>query len=119
MTFFPEEWANKKPGEMVCHKEDDRMDFRPEMLRLGTASQNGKDAHDNGKFDGTLTARQKCASYIDGVFEKKHESQLDAAEYLRSIGHKKASYRGIGQALSGTRKNGSPKVRYGRTWVLI
>jgi len=119
MTFFPYKWANKKPDEMVCHKEDDRMDFRPEMLRLGTQSENIKDAHDNGKYDGTLSERQKCASYIDGVFEKKHESQHDAAEYLRLNGCKKASHGAVGRALNGTNKNGSLKVRYGRTWVLI
>jgi len=119
MTFFPDEWANKKPDEMVLHKEDDKLDFRPEMLRLGTASQNGKDAHDNGKFDGTLSARQKCESYIDGVLEKEHESQLDAAKYLRSIGFDTANNHNIGNALSGTKKDGSPKVRYGRTWVLV
>ena len=119
MTFFPDKWADKKPDEMVCHKEDDRMDFRPEMLYLGTASHNATDAHDNGKFDGTLKARQKCASYKDGVLEEEHESQEAAAEYLRSIGHKKASYVAVGEALSGTKKNGSPKIRYGRTWALI
>jgi len=119
MTFFPDEWANKKPSEMVLHNEDDKLDFRPEMLRLGTRSENGKDAHDNGKYDGTLTARQKCESYIDGVLEKEHESQCDAVEYLRMIGHKKACEGNISHALSGTKKNGSPKIRYGRTWVLV
>jgi len=118
-TFFPEEWANNKPDEMVLHKEDDKLDFRPEMLYLGTASQNAIDAHDNGKHDGTLRARQKCESYIDGVLEKEHESQRDAAEYLRMIGHKKASHKNISEALGGAKKNGSPKVRYGRTWVLV
>jgi len=119
MTFFPDKWANKKPDEMVLHKEDDKLDFRPEMLYLGTRSENGKDAHDNGKHDGTLSARQKCESYIGGVFEKRHESQEAAAEYLRMNGHKKASQESISKALSGTKKNGNPKVRYGRTWVLI
>jgi len=119
MMFFPGEWANKKPDEMVLHNEDDRMDFRPEMLCLGTRSENAKDAHDNGKHDGTLTARQKCASYIGGVLEKEHESQLDAAEYLRMNGCKKAKHNSISMALSGTKKNGSPKVRYGRTWALV
>lgn len=113
MTFFPDEWANKKPGEMVLHKEDDRMDFRPEMLYLGTRSENGKDAHDNGKHDGTLRARQKCASYIDGIFEKNHESQEAAAEYLRSNGFKKAQQGKISMALSGERN-----TVYKRTWVL-
>ena len=119
MTFFPDEWANKKPGEMVCHKEDNKIDFRPEMLYLGTGSMNAKDAHDNGKRDGTLSARQKCASYIDGVLEKEHESQLDAAEYLLSIGCDKACSSSISLALSGKNKNGSLKIRYGRTWALV
>jgi len=118
-TFFPDEWANKKPDEMVLHKEDDKLDFRPEMLRLGTASENAKDAHDNGKYDGTLSERQKCASYIDGILEKKHESQVAAAEYLRSIGFDKADQNSISQALRGKNKDGSPKIRYGRTWVLV
>lgn len=114
MTFFPDEWANKKPDEMVLHNEDNKMDFRPEMLRLGTQSMNIKDAHDNGCYDGTLTARQKCASYKDGVFEKEHESQYDAAKYLRSIRFDKASNRSISDALSGRRK-----TAYGRTWTRI
>jgi len=119
MTFFPDEWANKKPDEMVCHKEDNKLDFRPEMLYLGTGSMNAKDAHDNGKYDGTLYARQKCASYIGGVFEKEHESQHDAAKYLRSIGFDTAGHQNIGHALNGTKKNGSLKIRYGRTWALV
>jgi hypothetical protein len=114
MAFFPDEWANKKPEEMVLHKEDDQMNFRPEMLRLGTRSENGKDAHDNGKHDGTLRARQKCASYIDGVLEKEHESQHNAAEYLRSIGFDKAQQSKISMSLSGNRK-----TTYKRTWVLV
>jgi len=112
MTFFPDEWANKKPGEMVLHKEDDKLDFRPEMLYLGTRSKNRKD-------DGTKSARQKCASYIDGVFEKKHESQEAAVEYLRLNGCDKAYSNSISLALSSTNKNGSPMVRYGRTWRRI
>lgn len=114
MTFFPDEWANKKPGEMVLHKEDDQMDFRPEMLRLGTASENTKDAHDNGKYDGTMRKRQKCASYINRVFEKEHESQEAAAKYLRLNGCKKAKQDSISNAL-----NGRQKTAYKRTWLLV
>ena len=119
MTFFPDEWSNKKPDEMVLHKEDNKLDFRPEMLRLGTGSENTKDAHNNGCYDGTLTARQKCASYFKGAFEKEHESQNAAAEYLLSIGFKKSRSNNISRALNGTKKNGSPKISYGRTWVCI
>jgi len=118
-TFFPDEWANKKPCEMVCHKEDDRMDFRPEMLELGTQSMNAIDAHNNGKYDGSLSERQKCASYIDGALEKEHESQSDAVEYLRSNGCKKANPSSINKALDKKRNNGSPRIAYGRTWTRI
>lgn len=110
-TFYPEEYANKKPGEMVLHEDDDKMDFRPHKLRLGTRSENGKDAHDNGKYDDAKTARIKCASYINGDLEKEYVSQRDAAKYLKKLGYDKASFRGIGMALSGDRK-----TAYGRTW---
>ena len=114
MTFFPDDWASKKPDEMVLHKEDDQMDFRPEMLRLGTSSENTKDAHDNRKYDGTLRKRQKCASYINRVFEKEHESQEAAAKYLRLNGCKKAKQDSISNAL-----NGRQKTAYKRTWMLV
>jgi hypothetical protein len=119
MTFFPDKWANKKPDEMVLHEEDNKMDFRPEMLRLGTKSENGTDAHDNGKYDGTRSEKQKCASYIKGVFEKDYDSQSDAAEYLRSNGYEKARQGKISTALIETNKHGSPKTAYGRTWMLV
>lgn len=57
-TFFPEKWDNKKTDEIVLHEDDDRLDFRPHKLRLGTQSENITDAHDNGKYDGTLSARK-------------------------------------------------------------
>lgn len=114
MTFFSEEWANKKPDEMVLHKEDDRMDFRPEMLYLGTQSENRTDAHNNGKYDGTRAERQKCASYFKGAFEKEHESQEAAAKYLISIDFDKAKQSKISMALSGKQK-----TAYKRTWMLV
>jgi hypothetical protein len=115
-TFFPELWAARKPGEKVLHEKDDKEDFRPHKLRLGTQSMNVKDAHDNGKYDGSKTERTKCASYVDGKFEKEHESQTTAAEYLKSKGCSKSKIKGIvthiGMALSGDRK-----TAYGRTWA--
>ncbi|AGE56466.1 hypothetical protein PBCVNEJV1_883R [Paramecium bursaria Chlorella virus NE-JV-1] len=118
MMFRETEWATRNPGEIVLHEKDDKLDFRPDKLRLGTQSDNAKDAHDNGKFDGTKTARMKCASYIDGVFEKNHDSQHEAARYIKSKGLSKASVaiiRGkIGMALSG-----KSHTSYGRTWVKL
>lgn len=113
-TFFPEEYAAKKPGEMVLHDNDDKLDFRPSKLRLGTNSDNSKDAYDNGCHDGKQSARQKCASYIQGVFEKEHDSQTDAVNYLKCIGYNKASAGSISGAL-----NGGRKTAYDRVWTLI
>jgi hypothetical protein len=113
MMFFPEEYAAKKPEEIILHKNDDKLDFRPHMLRIGTHSENGIDAHDNGCHDGTKTTRMKCASYVNGEFEKEHESQTDAAKYLKTIGYDRASDRGIGRALRSVQK-----TAYERTWKL-
>lgn len=118
MTFFPEEWANKKPNEIILHEDDDKMDFRPHKLRIGTRSENGKDAHNNGCYDGTIVVRMKCYSYINGVLEKEHDSLHDAVRYLRIKGVEKASQGNISPALNGKRKDGRPKIAYGRTWKL-
>ena len=118
MTFFPEEYANKKNREIVLHQDDDPLDFRPHKLRLGTQSDNRKDAYENGKYYGTKSARMKCASYINDVLEKKHDSQSDAAKYLKLKGDTKAGERsivgGISKALDGTYK-----TAYGRTWKRV
>lgn len=113
MTFFPEEYAKKKTCEMILHEDDNRVDFRPHKLRLGTRCENNNDAHTNGCYDGAINARVKCASYINGVLEKEHESQRAAAKYLIINGHPNAVHIGICQALNGRRKSA-----YGRTWEL-
>ena len=104
--------------EMVLHKHDDRLDFRPHNLRLGTRSENARDAHNNGKHDGTESARMKCASYINDVFEKEHASQSDAMRYLISKGFEKAALSGIRQGLSAYQK-GKNVIRYERTWKIV
>ena len=118
LTFFPEQYATKKPNEVIMHEDDDRSDFRPHKLRLGTKSDNTTDAHDNGKYDGTKSVRMKCASYIDDVLEKEHNSQHDAVRYLKTIGYDKAQCSKIGQALNAFRE-GKIVTRYGRTWQTI
>lgn len=116
MTFFPEEYATKKPREVILHEDDNKLDFRPSKLRLGTLSENSIDAHYNGKYDGKNSARMRCASYINGELEKEHESQKDAVKYLYSIGFEKATSSSICMALSETYKT---KTAYGRTWERI
>lgn len=99
---------------IVLHNHDDKTDFKPENLRLGSASENAMDAYDNGRRSGTKSARTKCASYIDGILEKEHDSQTDAMKYLRDNGYEKATSSNISLVLSGDRENA-----YGRTWNLI
>jgi hypothetical protein len=116
MTFFPEDYANKKPNEIVLHEDDDPLDFRPYKLRLGTQSENAIDAHDNGKRDETKPARMKCVSYIDDIYEIMHDSQTEAVKYLRHIGYEKASNGRISDMLN---PETTRKSAYGRTWKLI
>jgi hypothetical protein len=111
MTFNPDEYANRKEDEIVRHKDDDRLDFRPHMLRLGTRGDNAKDAHYNGKYDGTMSAMKPCVSYIDGILEKEHESRKEAVRYLKSIGYSSAKANNIRGALT------TGETIYGRTWV--
>lgn len=111
MTFYPEEYFSKKSGEIVKHVGDNKLDFRPHKLRLGTHIENGIEAHDNGRHAGTKTARMRCVSYINGFFEKEHDSQYDAEKYLKLNGYEKASFTNIGAALRGKQKSA-----YDREW---
>lgn len=114
-SFFPEEYAKKNMDEIILHDGDDKLDFRPHKLRIGTDSENKSDAHDNGKYGGKKTARMKCASYIYGILEKEHDSQTDAMRYLKSVGFDKASIGKISLAINAFR-SGEIITRYGRTW---
>ncbi|AGE56716.1 hypothetical protein ATCVNEJV2_702L [Acanthocystis turfacea Chlorella virus NE-JV-2] len=109
-TFFPEEYIAKKDDEIILHIGDNKLDFRPNMLTLGTRSQNTIDAHNNGRHDNTNSARKSIVSYVNGVLEKEHESLANAVEYLRQHDHPRADRSGIRFGL----QNGG--VRYGRTW---
>ena len=110
-TFYPELWAAKEPEEVVLHEDDDKEDFRPHKLRLGTASDNVKDSYANGKRDDMKNMRVECASYINGKHEEYHISQHHAAEYLKTKGYPNASQGNIWLALSKKRN-----TAYGRTW---
>jgi hypothetical protein len=118
MTFFPNVYAAKKQDEIVKHVGDNKTDFRPHMLQIGTKSENQIEAYENGCYDETNVARLKCASFINGVFEKEHESQRSAEKYLKSLGTTKACQSAISRALSSF-ENGKVIKRYGRTWKLV
>lgn len=113
LTFRPNEYAGRGCNDIILHKKDDRLDFGPFRLRLGSSSENRIDAHDNGKYRHTKTARKPVISYINDVIEKEHESVSAAVRYLKGNDHLKASTAAIGSAL----RKGS--VSYGRTWKLV
>lgn len=118
MTFFPDDYAAKKTNELILHEDDDKMDFRPHKLRIGTQKENTTDAHDNGCHDDTQRVRMRCVSYINDIFEKEHDSQHDAIRYLKtkSIGYDKATDSNISKALNPIYKS---NFAYGRTWKLV
>jgi len=118
-TWYPELYMTMKPEDMILHEEDNKLDFRPQKLRIGTGSENGNDAHDNGKYDNTQRERQKCASYINGVLERNHNSLSDAVKYLRENGHIKACHPCILQAIDKKCKSGKSKTAYKRVWKSI
>jgi hypothetical protein len=110
-TFRKKEYDSMKPGEMILHKNDDRMDCRINELRVGTASQNGHDAYDNGKFDGTKTERRPCVAR-QGDWSKPFDSLLDAVQWIRTTTeYEKASAGNITHCLNEKRK-----TVYGFTW---
>ncbi|AGE54271.1 hypothetical protein PBCVIL52s1_547R [Paramecium bursaria Chlorella virus IL-5-2s1] len=80
--WYPDMWKNRNEDDMVLHKHDNRLDFRPENLRLGPPSDNTKDAHDNGKYDGTKTTRQSCIAYKYDKIVEPFKSINEAAKYL-------------------------------------
>ena len=113
MTFRPREYAAKFPGDVILHKYDDPLDFNPFRLRWGTQSENVKDAHKNGKFEGTKSAKKPVASYINGVLEQVHESLNDAAKYLQVNGYTAAQPNAVNRAFE------NDGIRYGRTWKCL
>ncbi|AGE56919.1 hypothetical protein ATCVNEJV3_267R [Acanthocystis turfacea Chlorella virus NE-JV-3] len=113
MTFRPNEYTAKLPGDNILHKNDDKLDFNPFRLRWGTPPENGKDAHKNGKYDGTKSAQKPVASYIDGILEKKHVSIRDASDYLRANEYPTATPGNVHYALN------NDVIRYGRTWKVV
>ncbi|AGE57034.1 hypothetical protein ATCVNEJV3_628L [Acanthocystis turfacea Chlorella virus NE-JV-3] len=113
MTFHPEEYAAKRLEFVILHENDNKLDFNPSRLRWGSLSENGFDAHDNGRYDGTKTARKPIASHVNGVLEKEHVSIIAAARYLRENGYPKATFSSVRRSLS------TDTVRYGRTWKTI
>ena len=75
--FFTYEYTVMKRDEMILHINDDKMDFRPYKLRVGTGTDNMVDGTIMEKFIIKKTARVKCSLFIDGIFEREHDSQSE------------------------------------------
>jgi hypothetical protein len=115
-TFFPVEYEKKTDDMMVLHKNDIKTDFRPENLELGTRSENGLQAHRNGRYDHTLSAGKKCVSIDTGGIEKEHASLCDAARYLNDIGYTSARGPTISNAIRKTEAKGKAHIIYDHAW---
>ncbi|AGE59887.1 hypothetical protein ATCVTN60342_830L [Acanthocystis turfacea Chlorella virus TN603.4.2] len=113
MTFRPEEYTTKRLDFIILHEDDDKLDFSPLKLRWGTPSENTIDAYKNGKYDGTARAQKPMMSYVNGVFEKEHESLSAAVRYLRENGCSDANQSMV------TYASENDVVRYGRTWKTL
>jgi hypothetical protein len=110
-TFRRKEYDAMKKGEMVLHENDDKMDCRIDKLRVGNRSQNARDAHDNGKYDGTKTARRPCVAR-KGDESHPFDSIAEAVEWLRAnTCYEKADKTSISACLNGKRK-----TAYGYIW---
>ena len=119
MAFFPDEYKNKLPGEIVCHKNDNPSDFSPDNLYLGDKSRNGKDAHDNGCHDGTMRERKPCVA-TKGDIRQSFSSISDAAAWIRKTTRfTNALPNNISSKIDSKRPDGLPRTSYGYVWTSI
>lgn len=120
-TLFPEEYA-ARGIKVVCHRDDDKTNFAPDNLYLGTAAENTSDSYKNGKHDGKGSAQRPVVSFVSGVFEKHHDSYADAERYLRELDpvkYSKAACQGIYQAIKSWEEENKIRVKYHRTWLPV
>jgi hypothetical protein len=111
-AFYPDEYETKPDGHMICHKNDNRLDCSIDNLYIGSASDNTRDAHNNGKFDGTNRERSSCCGTDIITGEKRQFDSLpDAVTWLRNNGYPKAAKSSISRCLHNTLNK-----TYGHTW---
>lgn len=112
-AFYTETY---NPEMVVCHLDDDPLNANLMNLYLGTRTDNGNDAHDNGKHTRTKTERFSCVG-IDkksGEKTKPFKSQTEAADWLRNNNWPKANFTNISACI-----NGKLKSAYGYYWKKI
>lgn len=84
---------NPRNLPVVCHLDDDPFNNYFENLAWGTQSDNGRDARDNGSFDGRSRVSIKIrASTIDGNFIGEFPSQNKAARATNVSMHNVSKY---------------------------
>lgn len=111
-AFYPDEYETKPDGHMICHKNDNKLDCSRDNLYLGSASDNTKDAHNNGKFDGTNRERTMCYGIDISTGEKRQFDSLpDAVIWLKNNGYPKAAKSSISRCI-----NNKLNKTYGHTW---
>ncbi|AGE53710.1 hypothetical protein ATCVGM07011_952L [Acanthocystis turfacea Chlorella virus GM0701.1] len=110
MVFKPWSYKMKNKYDVIMHVDDERLDFTSHRLKIGTPSKNTKDAYKNGKYDGTKSAQKPVLSYVNGEFEKRHESLSNAVQYLKENGYSLKESSCVSYALK------NDVTRYGRTW---
>ncbi|ABT14598.1 hypothetical protein NY2A_B199R [Paramecium bursaria Chlorella virus NY2A] len=116
-TFYPETFE-EYPNLKVLHLDDDPMNPVLSNLYLGTDSDNRKDAHDNGCYDGTPRERIPCFGIHkkSGDRTEKFESIHDAETWLRKNVNKKATFVNISGCFTNPEKH---KSAYGYVWYKL
>ncbi|AGE54736.1 hypothetical protein PBCVKS1B_633R [Paramecium bursaria Chlorella virus KS1B] len=99
-TFNPDIYNNKSKKNIILHNNDNKMDCSITNLRIGTRSENGSDAHNNGKYDGTKTCRKPCVGIHKNTGKRvEFESLKDAEKWLMVNGYPKARYNNIRKSI--------------------
>jgi hypothetical protein len=113
IAWFPFSGDYGEYDYKLCHMNDDKDDCSVYNLRLGTRTQNGTDAHNNGSYDGT-----KCERRPIVAIHKKSGKRIEFSsnsEATRFLG-KDTAKANIWSVLNN--KN-NKKTAYGYTWEYL
>lgn len=75
-AFYPDTYTNELK---VCHLDDDPLNANLSNLYLGTTSDNGKDAHANGKHIGKSNEQIDCVGIHKETGERVEFNSIEAA----------------------------------------
>lgn len=109
-TFKPEEYKLMQKDECILHNDDNRLDCSINSLRIGSQSENRKDAYKNGRYNGCKSQYRKCVGYRNNE-RYEFKSLVDARDWLRINGYPNAS---SGHIIENIEKK--LKITYGFIW---